>query len=469
MRFYRSLLLIDSYYLSSPSITAIGTPSASLAEAKEREEKARVTKRAQDLGEEELKELEKLLNRAKEDNEQPVPAEVIASFPPTDPSSLSWVHVETAVANLPGQQIPSDRGDLQKKLDSEKVDLPFQAHFLQVSSNFVTISVLIDTASVSDELKPYFAIIQNAIYALGVRRADGAIFSYEEVVNALNDMAVWQSASFSVRGNFADAFLVEMKVEVNQVEAALGWIRDLLSGLIFDPKRLSVIIAKQLQELPAAKRDGSVVAQAYADRLVMDSVRSTSQACRLLNLLEFLPTVLAEVKEQPETVCAKLEKAHARLSDPAYMRVALIGAVEKIPSPKAMLARLFISDSPELLEPLSTARHALTDLGRNPSKVCTIVPMSAIDGSFSVHYAKGISGWDHPAGPALRLALSVLNAIEGFLWKAVRGGGLAYGAWISLDMEAGLVSYENYRVSMTRSLTDRRLQMLNLLMLPLVR
>jgi len=40
-----------------------------------------------------------------------------------------------------------------------------------------------------------------------------------------------------------------------------------------------------------------------------------------------------------------------------------------------------------------------------------------------------------------------LNAAEGYLWRAIRGSGLAYGASISTDREAGLLTFSLYRSS----------------------
>ncbi len=76
-----------------------------------------------------------------------------------------------------------------------------------------------------------------------------------------------------------------------------------------------------------------------------------------------------------------------------------------------------------------------------------LIPMPSIEGSYSYHSAKGPVGWDHPDLPALELACSVLNAMESYLWKSIRGAGLAYGADISVDEEAGIVGFGVYRVS----------------------
>jgi Zn-dependent M16 (insulinase) family peptidase len=48
---------------------------------------------------------------------------------------------------------------------------------------------------------------------------------------------VSQSASFSYRGVFAEVFTVSIKVEKADYEKAIQWIRDLVSGAIFDKER----------------------------------------------------------------------------------------------------------------------------------------------------------------------------------------------------------------------------------------
>lgn len=72
--------------------------------------------------------------------------------------------------------------------------------------------------------------------------------------------------------------------------------------------------------------------------------------------------------------------------------------------------------------------------------------LPSIESAYTIHSTKTIRGFDHPDFPALRVTLEVLNATEGFLWQVIRGAGLAYSAYIVLDLEAGSLSYSTYRV-----------------------
>jgi hypothetical protein len=81
--------------------------------------------------------------------------------------------------------------------------------------------------------------------------------------------------------------------------------------------------------------------------------------------------------------------------------------------------------------------------------------VSSIESSFAFHVAKGPDSWTHEDQPALTVARAVLNAMEGYLWKFIRGAGLAYGASISQDLESGLVYYRVRCFSPFSSLTRR--------------
>ncbi|WWC88419.1 uncharacterized protein L201_003330 [Kwoniella dendrophila CBS 6074] len=438
--------LLDKYYVSASSITIIGKPSAALSEKIEKDEKERVEKRKAELGEEKLKELEKKVDDAKKQSDIPPPSEMISNFPITDPSGISWVPVETAINNAKGQQAKVDNGEVQKHVDADGIDLPYQAHFSHVKSNFVVVTALFDTFGLPSHLAPYINLLTNALFSLGVKRADGTVLSHEEVVNQLNDLTVSQQTHFEFRGSFAEVLCVSLKVQTKQYEEAVAWIRDLVTGAIFTKERLSVIVARLLQELPQEKRDGSTIAVAWANKLTYDDSKSASQNCDTLNKLEFIPKAAELLEKEPDTVIKALEELRAHLLDSSKMRVSVMGDVLSLDKPRSVLQRSFLPiKEAKPLAPLSTSLQTLTELGKNPAKKCIIVPMPAIEGSYSQHFAKGPAGYDHPDLPALRLAASILNAMESYLWKSIRGSGLAYGANVAVYPEPGLVGFTVYR------------------------
>ena len=90
--------LTSRYFVSAPSINMVGKPSAALATKIEKDEKERIVQRKEELGEEKLKELEKLMQDAKKESEIEPPAEMIGSFPITDVSFASRVRRGLTIA-----------------------------------------------------------------------------------------------------------------------------------------------------------------------------------------------------------------------------------------------------------------------------------------------------------------------------------------------------------------------------------
>lgn len=68
------------------------------------------------------------------------------------------------------------------------------------------------------------------------------------------------------------------------------------------------------------------------------------------------------------------------------------------------------------LKPIVTSNETMSDIGKNPSNKAIVVGLATIESSFTNHISKGIQGFKHHEFPALRVALEVLNASEGYLW-----------------------------------------------------
>ena len=133
-RSYPSLILYRDgcrFYVEQPSVVILGKPSAKVADNLEKAEKARIAKQIETLGPEGLKEAERKLIAAKEENNKPIPPEILTSFPIPDVKSISWIPVQTVQepgigrAFNPHTQAVSTNGELQKHIESDGEPLPF--------------------------------------------------------------------------------------------------------------------------------------------------------------------------------------------------------------------------------------------------------------------------------------------------------------------------------------------------------
>lgn len=138
------------YYISAPQIVVRGKPSSELAERLQKEEKERVEAQVKKLGPEGLAELEKKLESAKAEHEQPIPEDMLTSFHLPSVKGISWISVQSAkntpvlVSNENKGQHPIGNSELQKHLAQDSTSLPMAVQFDHVSVRRV-MKTLIET------------------------------------------------------------------------------------------------------------------------------------------------------------------------------------------------------------------------------------------------------------------------------------------------------------------------------------
>ena len=126
--------------MDPPCIVVRGRPSAALAEKLETDEKKRVAKQVEDLGPEGLQKAKEELEAAKAKHEEPIPEDLIKTFPVPDVHSIAWIPVQSLQEGTSSvverQKSPST--PLEKHINADGAALPFFVEFdhVQVSSSF---------------------------------------------------------------------------------------------------------------------------------------------------------------------------------------------------------------------------------------------------------------------------------------------------------------------------------------------
>ncbi|KAF8807490.1 hypothetical protein BYT27DRAFT_7189561 [Phlegmacium glaucopus] len=442
--------LLSQYYIEPASVVICGQPSASLADKLEKDEKARIAAQVERLGPDGLQKAEAELEAAKTEHAKAIPIELITSFPVPDVKSISWLPVQSVQEPGMGRKLvhqTSASSPLSKYIDSDGKSLPFFVEYDHVESDFVSIHGLFSLAKLPNRLRPYMSAYLSAFFALPVRRASGVRLSHEEVINQLDNETVSYEVGLGVSNSFTDIFRVSMKVEKAHYETAIAWLKDLVYGAEFDENRLQVVLAKIQQSLPEMKRDGGNVLGSLWASLMYDD-NSTSRSGGVLSQAEFIPKLSKSLQESPSEVLADFEEIRKYMTDPSGIRFSVTGNVLNIANPRSTWGKYFASALPNSeLSPVPLASETLSDVGQNISRKAIVMSLPTIESAFVTHTTKGIQGFDHSEYPAIRVALEVLNATEGYLWRYIRGSGLAYGAYVSIDVEAGLLNFSLYRSS----------------------
>ena len=159
----------------------------------------------------------------------------------------------------------------------------------------------------------------------------------------------------------------------------------------------------------------------------------------------YLKRVKRLLRAEPNTIISQLEEIRRCVCRVSNFRVLVIANVEKLNKPVSSWELLAVGrDTSGPLAPLDNRLTRLSDAGRNPGNLTYIIPLP-IDSSFALAVGKGPQKLQDPRVPALMVAISYLDAVEGPLWTAVRGTGLAYGTGFSRAVNSGHVTYSIYR------------------------
>ncbi|SLM37447.1 zinc [Lasallia pustulata] len=424
-------------------VTILGKPSAKLSKKLKAAEEARIAEQKERLGEEGLKEKAKKLAQAIAENEREIPREILERFKVPETSSIHFINTTTARSGLARKMGPLDN-PIQKLVDKDDTDLPLFIHFEHIQSNFVHINLIVGTGSIPAKLMPLLPIYIENFFNTPILR-DHETVAFEKVIVELErDTVGYGIESGSPFGN-PEVLRIQFQVEIEKYSTAIRWLRTMLWDSIFDITRLKATTARILSDVPEEKRSGSSMAYAV-ETMIHTSQKSIGRARSTLVKALYLKRVKRLLEDQPQTVVSQLSEIRSALSQFSNFRVFVIADLTKLSNPVSAWKHLVDSlDPSQPLKPLDSRISRLSEAGRNPGGLAYVVPLATIDSSFALSVAKGPETFEDPRLPALMVAISYLDAVEGPLWTAIRGTGLAYGTSFYRQVESGQISFEVYR------------------------
>ena len=432
---------LRQWIVHAPRVTILGKPSEALAKKIKLDEQARVAKQKERLGEKGLKELEKRLRDAQEENDREIPKGLLEDFkvPGTD-----TIHFITSIPAHSGAA--KNHGDFNNKIqdtvDQDTSDFPLFIHFEHIPSNFVHINLLINTSPIPVNLRPMLTIYMENLFNSPIMR-DGKRIEFEEVVKELErDTIEYRISSGNGLGN-SEIINISIQAENENYAIAIRWLKDLLWNGIFDVERIKSTTAKLYMDVPEEKRSGSSMAYSIAS-MVNESAGSINRARDTLVKALYLKRVRRLLDSDPDKVVQQLEDVKRAICQMSNSRSLVIADVERLKRPVSSWNVLADGqDFSKPLAPLDKRFDRLSSKGQDPGNLSYIVPLPTIDSSFALSVVKGPQDSREPQVPALMVAVSFLDAVEGPLWTGVRGTGLAYG--YGFQRRIGQIEYSVYR------------------------
>lgn len=451
--------LLTRYLIENARLVVVGRPSAALVQQLKDETQARVAQRRQAWGEQGAQACEQKLQLARQENDAPIPPNMLQSFRIPSSDTIAWIKLATAESGCRAagecheplcDVATADDKTLQAHVDADAPAPPFSIQFDHISSKFVLVSVVMGTQSVPDDLRAYLTLYLSMVFSLPVQRQDGSSLKYEDVVKQLDEDVLEYDATIGIGSSFSETMAIEFKAPVAHYEKVVAWVYDLLWRSEFSLDRVRVAAAKLAQSLPEQKRDGRMVASALSRSMLFDNSTSTCEANTILRQAQRVPEMVDALQEEPERVLEHFNTVRNALLRPEHVRISVAGDIRSIARPlepwRAYMPRALADASPSLvLRPLPWARDICTGLGRKPALEGRMCALPAIESSYAVFTSRGLRGYTDKDYAPLVITLTILNAMESFLWRYIRGAGLAYGASIRNDAEAEQIHFLLYR------------------------
>jgi Zn-dependent M16 (insulinase) family peptidase len=433
----------DAHYIS-----ILGKPSMELANTLKANEEARLAKRREELGKEGIEKLGERLEEAKKNNDKPIPPEVLDQWAVPGTSSIHFIESATARSGK-ARSLGVLDNSAQKAIDAAPQGLPLFVQFEDVPTNFVHLTVHVGMTQTPMKLKPLLSLFADNFFNSPVLR-NGQRIEFEEVVKQLEKDTISYHISSAARLGDYEGVAIQFQVDREKYTTIISWLRTLMFDIVFDPVRIKAAIVKALADIPEAKRDGRAMAQ-EVDMAIHFKPESYLAAKRTLVKAVYLRRLKKLIEKEPDTVVAWFEELRKSLFTFDNMRVLVTADVAKLSNPVAAWDELTSPKTPGLdptkdILPLPKLYSMLNPEGQAPGAFGSVViPMTTLDSSYSVSTASGLQTYADPRLPAYLVALGYLEAVEGPLWTAVRGNGLAYGVGFSRDVDAGYIQFKVYR------------------------
>ncbi|KAL8842468.1 MAG: hypothetical protein Q9176_002620 [Flavoplaca citrina] len=435
--------LIGLWMSDAHHVTILGRPSATLSKKLRLEEKQRIEDQKKRLGRTGLEALEKKLAQAKAENDKDIPKELLERFHVPSTKSIHFIGTTTARSGA-AKKLGHLENNVQKLVDSDDNGSPLFIHFEHVPSNFAHVNLVISTEAVPVELRPLLSVYLENMFTSPIER-HGTRIEFDRVIMELEKDTVGYGIGLASALGNPEVLNMRISVEVEKYASAIRWLKEIIWSSVFDVERIASTTVRLLADIPEAKRSGSNMLFAV-EEMIHSAPASVVRARSTLVTALYLKGVRHLLKEDPNILIGQLQQIRDALFKFENIRAVVMANVEKLNKPVSSWAAFTAHlDTSKTLNPIEKRLSRLSEAGRKPGQLSYVIPMATIDSSFALLVASGPSSLQDPRIPALMVALSYLDAVEGPMWVAVRGTGLAYGTSFSRHTESGQVSYSVYR------------------------
>lgn len=299
-----------------------------------KEEAARVEQQRNTLGEEGLQKKGDALNEAVGFNEIAPPPEMLTKVPIPNVTNID--SLPSTVQERDGE-IYGDPSKLAG-LNLSEFPVPINVTSCAIDSNFGYIMAYFNTSKIAPELRSYFLLFFDLIIESPIRRVDGTLIPYEEVVAALESDTVSLQTTIGLEatnqfscGSYSQTAVLMLKTDHKKYIRGIQWIVDLLTRTEFTVDRVRVIAAKIANAVAQAKRNGNSVSKDLLKAVYYEN-NSNVRKCSMIQQQRFLSSLLEKLDKPDEAkkIIDSLNTIRKEILEPSRLSLYIAADWDKI-------------------------------------------------------------------------------------------------------------------------------------------
>uniref|UniRef100_A0A915PJR3 Uncharacterized protein n=1 Tax=Setaria digitata TaxID=48799 RepID=A0A915PJR3_9BILA len=388
-------------YLTKECICVMGCPSRDEVSRIATAEKNRIEEQRRKLGKDGLRRCAEELRKAIHETTEGKPSsELLSNMMINELENFATFEIQTLYART-GQ-------------NNDKIfNLPLPIYIHSAKTHFVKFMLVWDTKLIPLELRMWMMLYFEVMFQ-SPAIIDDQKLSYEEIAKLYTRDLISYCSSIGVFNHFGRFCSLTLKAVPKRYVTMLSWFTTFINGIIFEAERAKVAAQSLVAQADEEKRDGYEMQNVLLNTSIYDE-NSNEHIHGLVQLENFHKNVIKLTKENPTYVVNKLKELRRALVE-APVNVHIICNTEKI--------------MPFLPTSLAWLYHDRKPVAEIPT------------GFRSIPFKLQL---DSKEGLAVQLIAQYLSQVEGTLYKAIRGNGLAYGVGIEINPDDQLLSFWIYR------------------------
>ncbi|KAJ3428495.1 presequence protease [Anaeramoeba flamelloides] len=446
--------LLNDKIINEPHATVISEPSKEKSTQDQTMEKERLLKQKEELGEERLEELQRKLKNSIKINNIEAPKEVLLEFQIPNVNKIELISIPFQI----NEELNKNYFDhtMSKKLynhlkltkinnnDTSNTTLPIWSQFDHINSLFVTIRVIIDTTDLPPQYRKYLSLYKEISFKSPIVR-NNKIIEQEQFIKELEKDTIDYSTQIGfygnsnfVTGSFGQYLIFKVSGEISKYQLLIDYLKENIWNTFFTAEKLKIAAQNLIIDVDTFKRNGISIALESLRYKIFNKEKSNHVATNFMLQQKFLTDFLKQLDENEEETIQEFTKFRDLLvSNLTNFKIQVTSNLFKIENPKLPWEG---GDTMQTTIKKRKQRKELIEKKKN-----VIIGLGSVDSGFSAHGTNSISSYSDEYYPALMVAIEYLSSMNGFIWKRIRGQGLAYGAGILSRPEHGNLYFYLYR------------------------